>query len=490
MGIFRKNKPGKMRDAAAQRRIDGARRRSFAPSYFSRQAVLFIALTIAVFFVDLVLFVAFELVVVRADPSFSESPYSVVYAVDGNLEVADAGASEATYSLDARAQSVLDKAGAWAMLVGADGSVLWSYNVPQDIAERTYTLNDMATIARDFYLDGYPTFFSARRDDGTVVVGFPIDSYSALPVGYVSDRDLVALFVFGIVILYLDALMFFMVYSFSKRRTLKSIAPAIEALDDLAHGLPAHMDVKGPLSPIAESVNAASAIMQRKDEARKRWISGVSHDVRTPLAISMGHAERIANAEDAPAGVRESGEVIVRQNERIRDLVEDLNIASRLEYDSQPMNIERVAPVAFAREIVVDYLNAGLDAQYELEFFSTPAADDSAVAADGRLLRRAVRNLVDNAMRHNGEGCRIALSVDVEKSGMAAITVADNGRGCDTAHVAALMAQASSPDVSYDAHGLGLTLVSRIALLHGGYVSFASEPSKGFTATIRIPTAE
>ena len=41
------------------------------------------------------------------------------------------------------------------------------------------------------------------------------------------------------------------------------------------------------------------------------------------------------------------------------------------------------------------------------------------------------------------------------------------------------MAQASTPDASYDAHGLGLTLVSRISIMHGGYVSFASEPKGG-----------
>ncbi len=490
MGIFRRKKNIPHRDAAAQWRIDRSRRRSFAPSYFFKQAVLFIALTIVVFCIDLALFIALEFIVVRDDSSFSEGPTSVACAVEENLEKTEGESGATVYSLDEQTRALLDNAGAWAIFVDRDGEVLWSYAAPESIAERTYTVNDIADAARTFYLDDYPTFFSTGRDDGVVIVGYPVDSYVSFPIGYMGTRELVALFVFGIAILYIDALRFFMVYSFSKRRILKSITPAIESLDDLAHGVPTHMNVKGPLSGIAESVNAASAIMQRKDEARRRWISGVSHDVRTPLAISMGHADRIANAKEAPAEVRESGMVIVRQNERIRDLVEDLNIASRLEYDSRPMNVAAIDVVAFARGIVADYLNAGLDAQYDLEFFSTPAADGCVIRGDERLLRRALRNLVDNAMRHNGEGCRIALSLDREETGMLAITVADNGRGCDTAQVAALMAQAASPDASYDAHGLGLTLVSRISLLHGGYVSFASEPGKGFTATVRIPAVE
>ena len=486
MGFFKKKAPTPTRDAAAQWRINRTRRQSFAPAYFAKQAFLFIGLTMLVFFVDIAIYIVFQFAIYD-NPDYDGSPYSTTFEVADNLEATEGEGGETTYTLSGNTASWLDQQNAWAILVGNDGTVLWNHNAPPEIANHTYTQNDIANAARTFYLENYPTFFGTSRDDGTIIVGYPTDEYVAFPVKYLGNREFIGIIILGIVLLYLDALIFFMVYSLSRRRMLKAITPAVEALDDLAHGVPTHMEMKGPLADIAESVNAA--IIQHKDEARKRWVSGVSHDVRTPLAISMGHAERIAHATDAPAEVRKSGEVIVRQNERIRDLVEDLNIVSKLEYDSQPMNIGIIQVVPFARGIVADYLNTGIDAQYELEFFDAEAVKDCAVQGDERLLRRAVRNLIDNAMRHNGEGCKIALSLDIEGSGMLAITVADNGRGCDTSHVAALMSQASTPDASYDAHGLGLTLVSRISLMHGGYVSFASEPGKGFTATMRIPAA-
>ena len=488
MGAFKKKAPTPTRDATAQWRINRARRQSFAPAYFAKQAFLFIALTMVVFFIDIAAYIVFQFAIYN-NPDYDGSPTSTTFEVTENLTAAEDESGAAVYELPDNTASWLDQQNAWAMLVGNDGEVLWNHNAPPEIANRTYTQNDIANAARTFYLENYPAFFGTSRDDGTIIVGYPTDKYVAFPVKYLGNREFVGLFILGIVLIYLDALIFFMVYSLSRRRMLKAITPAVEALDDLAHGVPTHMEMKGPLADIAESVNAASTIIQHKDEARKRWVSGVSHDVRTPLAISMGHAERIANAANAPAEVRESGEVIVRQNERIRDLVEDLNIVSKLEYDSQPMNIEAIQVVPFARGIVADYLNAGIDAQYELEFFDTPAVQECTIQADERLLRRAVRNLIDNAMRHNGEGCKIALSLDVEPSSMLAITIADNGRGCDTSRMAALMSQASTPDASYDAHGLGLTLVSRISIMHGGYVSFASEPGRGFTATMRIPTA-
>lgn len=488
MGFFKKKAPAPTRDAAAQWRINRTRRQSFAPAYFAKQAFLFIGLTILVFFVDIALYIVFQFAIYN-NHDYDGSPTSTTFEVTDNLSATEDESGATVYKLPDNTASWLDQQNAWAMLVGNDGEVLWSHNAPPEIANHTYTQNDIANAARTFYLENYPTFFGTNRDDGTVIVGYPIDEYVAFPINYMGNRELVAMVVLGVVLIYLDALIFFMVYSLSRRRMLKAITPAVEALDDLAHGVPTHMEMKGPLADIAESVNAASAIIQHKDEARKRWVSGVSHDVRTPLAISMGHAERIANATNAPAEVRKSGEVIVRQNERIRDLVEDLNIVSKLEYDSQPMNIETIQVVPFARGIVADYLNTGIDVQYDLEFFDTPTVQECAIQGDERLLRRAVRNLIDNAMRHNGEGCKIALSLDVEHSSMLALTVADNGRGCDTSRIRALMAQASTPDASYDAHGLGLTLVSRISIMHGGYVSFASEPKRGFTATMRIPIA-
>ena len=488
MGFFKKKAPKPARDAAAQWRINRTRRQSFAPAYFAKQAFLFISLTILVFFVDIAIYIVFQFAIYN-NPDYEGSPASTTFEITDALNATQNENGEITYSLPDNTASRLDQQKAWAILVGNDGTVLWSHNAPSEIADRTYTQNDIATAAREFYLENYPTFFGTTRDDGTVIVGYPIDEYVKFPIRYMGNREFIGVIILGIVLLYLDALIFFMVYSLSRRRMLKSITPAVESLDDLAHGMPTHMEMKGPLADIAESVNAASAIIQHKDEARKRWVSGVSHDVRTPLAISMGHAERIANATNAPAEVRESGEVIVRQNERIRDLVEDLNIVSKLEYDSQPMNIETIQVVPFARGIVTDYLNTGIDVQYDLEFFDTPTVQECAIQGDERLLRRAVRNLIDNAMRHNGEGCKIALSLDIEPSGMLSITVADNGRGCDTSRIGALMAQASTPDASYDAHGLGLTLVSRISIMHGGYVSFASEPGRGFTATMRIPAA-
>ena len=91
----------------------------------------------------------------------------------------------------------------------------------------------------------------------------------------------------------MDALCLFLAYYFSKRRIIQNTEPIVEAIETLADGKPASLHIDGELSEIAASVNKASQIISRQNEARANWISGVSHDIRTPLSMIMGYAGRI-----------------------------------------------------------------------------------------------------------------------------------------------------------------------------------------------------
>lgn len=213
MGFFKKKALAPTRDGAAQWRINRTRRQSFAPAYFAKQAFLFIGLMILVFFVDIALYIVFQFAI------YNNHDYVGARKHDSGATV---------YKLPDNTASWLDQQNAWALLVGNDGEVLWSHNAPPEIANHTYTQNDIANAARTFYLENYPTFFGTNRDDGTVIVGYPTDEYVAFPINYMGNREFVAMIVLGVVLIYLDALIFFMVYSLSRRRMLKAITPAVE----------------------------------------------------------------------------------------------------------------------------------------------------------------------------------------------------------------------------------------------------------------------
>ena len=76
--------------------------------------------------------------------------------------------------------------------------------------------------------------------------------------------------------------------------------------------------------------------LRNKDTARANWIAGVSHDIRTPLSMIMGYASQLKTSSDLSDEMEKKLSVILKQSERIKNLINDLNLASKLEYNMQP----------------------------------------------------------------------------------------------------------------------------------------------------------
>ena len=101
--------------------------------------------------------------------------------------------------------------------------------------------------------------------------------------------------------------------------------------------------------------------------ARANWICGVSHDIRTPLSVVMGYAGQLEE-DRALIGGKKKATVIRRQSERMKNLINDLNLASKLEYNMQPVKLEPQNPVALVRQIVIDFLNMDIEEKYPIYF--------------------------------------------------------------------------------------------------------------------------
>ena len=255
------------------------------------------------------------------------------------------------------------------------------------------------------------------------------------------------------------------------------------------------MNLKGDLREIGQRITETSGIIEQKDAARANWIRGVSHDIRTPLSMILGYADAIAADEGASDDVRADAQGIRAQGLKIKDLVTDLNTASKLDYDMQPLDLERVHLPRLLRSVVVEHVNSGLDELHPLELDLDENALDAVVLADERLIGRAVENAIANARLHNERGCRVQVTLAV-RGERALVRVADDGAGTSAEELAELKARlarartARSAAGSYgEEHGLGLVLVDRIVRAHGGSISIESEPGRGFSVELSLPLA-
>ena len=372
----------------------------------------------------------------------------------------------------------------WAIYLDIDGNTAWEIDAPKGLPDH-FTVRDVAVFAKG-YLADFPVFIR-NTDDGMLILGYPQDSYMKLVGNYFSLRSIAALPDFFIGIIVADLTILFLAYYFSKRKVLRNTEPIIESIKTLSDGKEVSLSVGGELSEVANSVNKASRILSRQNEARANWISGVSHDIRTPLSMIMGYAQRIASDNTASDHVRQEAEIIQAQSVKIRDLVQDLNLVSQLEYEMQPLRKEPVRLSKLLRSYAAELLNTGLTDRYSIGVEIAPAAETISFDCDERLMMRAVNNLVQNSIRHNPDGCDIVLSLTYADETIS-ISVSDNGVGLSDEKWRELKEKPhymESTDDRLDLrHGLGLILVRQIVEAHQGTMQIKSEHLMAFSVEL------
>lgn len=373
----------------------------------------------------------------------------------------------------------LHNLGIWAMFLNSDGDCIWTVDLPPKIPTK-FTVQEVAVFSKG-YLEDYPVFVW-DDEDGLLVLGYPKGSYTKITSNYYSVDILKSIPFYFVGILIFDLLLVFTAYYISKMKIVKETEPLVYAIKILSEGKPVTLSGKGELSDIIESLNKASQILSKQNEARANWISGVSHDIRTPLSMIMGYAARIAEDDSTSHSVREQAQIIQRQSVKIKELVQDLNLVSMLEYQMQPLNKEPVRLSKLLRSYVAELLNAGIPESYSVEIEVAPNAEMSMLDCDARLISRAVNNLVQNSISHNPQGCQIHLSLECSDTTIA-LTVADDGVGLSHEKLKELKERPhylESTDERFDLrHGFGLVLVRQIVESHNGRMEIESQPKLG-----------
>ena len=447
--------------------------------YISKYLLSFFAFALVLLLVNILAFaLTFGGIVFREYGS--ASPANMLEAVAADLSAS--GISEE------RSQE-LNRNQIWAMLLDASGHCIWEASLPEEIPTQ-YTIQDVAVFSKG-YLQDYPVFVR-NMDNGLLVLGYPKDSFMKLTGNYFPIRAIRVFPLFVTGILAIDIVLLFLVYYFSKRRISKNTEPIMASIKALSAGKPVDLSVQGELSEIADSVNQASQVLSRQNQARANWISGVSHDIRTPLSMIMGYAQRIAGDHGASGNIQQEAEIIRAQSAKIKDLVQDLNLVSQLEYEMQPLHKEPVRLSKLLRSYAADLLNAGIGGKHSVEVEISSEAETAVIDCDARLISRAIGNLVQNSINHNPQGCHISLSLDCISENVS-ITVADNGVGLSAEKLRELEEKPhymESTDERLDLrHGLGLLLVMQIVKAHGGTMEIESAPQNGYKTVLTFQKA-
>ncbi|MCH4184766.1 MAG: HAMP domain-containing histidine kinase [Eggerthellaceae bacterium] len=373
--------------------------------YVSKRLLTFLAVAIIVVAVNIIVYVDVMLYMDGRTGAQEAFP-TFLKQVDGELAQQQNG----QWTIDDQTLATVYDRGLWLQLVDAQGQVIWSENAPDELPQ-SYTTTQMALAAHAHKVNDCPVYIWDHGDGSLLIMGVPSEAYWTSN-GYIGGDATFGIF-FNIVFI-VDVLIFVLYTWISWRSMRRTVGPITDALDDLSKGRPVSLAYGGDLSQIVQSVNEASDIIRRKDQARESWIKGVSHDIRTPLSMITGYADSITHDATTSDQSRAYALTIRAQSLRIKDLVYDLNAASQLEYDNQPLHCEPIAVTSLVRSTVVEYLNAMPEGKYCIECQCSNAAGDTRLDGDVHLLQRALHNLIQNAINHNPDGCTINVHLDVE----------------------------------------------------------------------------
>lgn len=385
------------------------------------------------------------------------------------------------------ALSILQEQSAWAMLLNEDGDVVWQKDLPEKLP-RSYSSAEVASFSR-WYLEGYPVKIWARSDGCLMVVGYQpgtlVKYYYSLEWPYIRviAGGIAAVFIVNLLLVIALILR-------NTRKVEKAMTPILQGIQDLSHGSPQRLDEHGELGEINAGLNRAAEYMRKKDNTRAEWIRGVSHDIRTPLSMVLGYASELEDDRSLPADTRKQAGIIRRESEKMKRLIDDLNLTTKLEYALQPVHYKDVDWVESNRQAVSEVLNSGFDSRYEIVFAEMQPGRSIHLLGDEGLLQRMLDNLIRNSITHNPQGCRVSVSVG-EESGCCLCTISDDGAGIAAEHLKALnrgdaIASTRNSDGKTE-HGLGLKLVVQIVKAHCGTVSFSENTPHGLEVRISLP---
>jgi signal transduction histidine kinase len=270
-----------------------------------------------------------------------------------------------------------------------------------------------------------------------------------------------------------------------------AVAAPIERLTRAAERVAAG-ERQAPLpEPRGKEVRAlthALESMRRELEERhalETFVADVSHELKNPVAAIRASAEVLTEgAADEPETARRFALRIRESADKLQQLTQDLLSLARLEARGIEPKDRPVDLSAIAREAVDAQAPTAAARNVKLEL---RASGPTPVRGDPVWLRRALENLVDNAVQHSPDGERVELEITFGPECIA--QVRDHGTGVDPAIRDRLFERFATTRHGDGGTGLGLAIVRAVAELHGGHAELRETGPRGSVFTLSLPRA-
>ena len=317
------------------------------------------------------------------------------------------------------------------------------------------------------------------------VYAYEYDTEQAALLSGLQDNLLRLSAVIGVVVLALSLIL-------SRALTAKigELLTAIRKVREGAYSHRAEIHGRDEIAQIGEEFNSLTDRLQVTENARRRFVSDASHELKTPLAAIRLLTDSILQTDNIdPETTREFVMDIGQEAERLSRITEDLLRLTRLDSGVlEPPTVVDVLPVLeqVMRMMSLIAQEKGVDLTYD-------AAEGCRVLATKDEIHQVIYNLVDNAVKYSAEGGFVQVSLGMEGNKVV-LSVEDNGTGIPEADLPRIFERFYRVDKARSraagGTGLGLSIVSDTVKKRGGTVKAANRPEGGAVFTVYWSRAE
>ena len=390
----------------------------------------------------------------------------------------------------------LDAYGLWIQFLDESGQEIFSRNKPAGYPTK-YSASELLACGTSEYNGEYTVFAGSLGDSEEVcsyIIGFPYNIGKYI-LHYNGDR-VSRLFPVAEGVIFAAIGIFTVCVLGSGLVLSRNFAKITGGIRDMFHRSYKPLQEKGMFSGIYRALNKmnqeichADQVTEETERWRREWIANITHDLKTPLSPIKGYAEMLADGFGADKQtIQEYGAVILKNVDHTEHLINDLKLTYQLDCGTVPYDPEPVLLTRCVREWVIDIVNDPSFANREITFESN--APTLTVSIDAGLLRRAVGNLIVNALVHNPADTKVDVILERDSDRCVYLYIRDNGSGISEAEQAELFNRyyrGTSTKEKPEGSGLGLAIAKQIVVLHGGDITVRSKPGEGTEFAVCLP---
>lgn len=250
---------------------------------------------------------------------------------------------------------------------------------------------------------------------------------------------------------------------------------------------------------LTQALSGLTSTLKKNEEERKllentreEWMTGVSHDLKTPLSVIKGYTVLLSSHEHdwEQDKVRHFSKIMEERVEYMEQLIEDFNLTFQLKNDAIPIQLEQKDLVIVLKDIL-EQLKSLPESKNKVFSFETNR-EQIFLNMDMKYLKRAFENLIANSIKHNPPETKIKIILheDLSHPRQIRVLIEDDGVGMDQETIEYLFDryfQGTSTTSSNFGTGLGMAIARQILIAHGGGIEINSKLQLGTQCNITFP---